>query len=135
MTELVFEKGQGSYIYTVDGSKYLDMTTGIGVTNTGHCHPKVVAAAQDQLGKLMHGQVNIGFHKPMMELCDKLATKVCQWELRNLTPPPPTPASLLPHALFSTLLFEPNELKYMLTGNAFQGIRYFLFLEFRIRSS
>lgn len=72
MTELVFERGQGSYVYTVDGSKYLDMTTGIGVTNTGHCHPKVVQAAQEQLGKIMHAQLNIAFHKPMMELCERL---------------------------------------------------------------
>jgi 4-aminobutyrate aminotransferase len=81
MTELVYERGEGSYIYTVDGSKYLDMTTGIGVTNTGHCHPKVVSAAQAQMGKLIHGQVNIAFHRPMMELCEKLADKVRCWFL------------------------------------------------------
>ena len=34
-TELVIERGQGSYLWTVDGKKYLDLTTGIGVTSTG----------------------------------------------------------------------------------------------------
>ena len=34
-TELVIEKAKGTYVYTVDGKKYLDLTTGIGVTNTG----------------------------------------------------------------------------------------------------
>jgi len=81
MTELVLERGEGSYVYTTEGAKYLDMTCGIGVTNTGHCHPRVVKAAQDQMGKLMHGQVNIAFQKPMIELCDKLAKKVMPFDL------------------------------------------------------
>lgn len=34
-TELVIEKAQGTYVWSVDGKKYLDLTTGIGVTNTG----------------------------------------------------------------------------------------------------
>ena len=41
------------------GKKLLDFSTGIGVVNTGHCHPRVVAAAQEQVGKLIHGQVKI----------------------------------------------------------------------------
>jgi len=34
------ERAEGSYIYAEDGRKYLDFTCGIGVTNTGHCHPR-----------------------------------------------------------------------------------------------
>jgi 4-aminobutyrate aminotransferase len=34
-TELVIDKAKGTYVYAVDGKKYLDLTTGIGVTNTG----------------------------------------------------------------------------------------------------
>jgi 4-aminobutyrate aminotransferase len=41
MTDLVLERGLGAEVWTVDGTRYLDMTCGIGVTNTGHCHPKV----------------------------------------------------------------------------------------------
>ena len=41
MTDLVLERGLGAEVWTVDGHRYLDMTCGIGVTNTGHCHPKV----------------------------------------------------------------------------------------------
>jgi hypothetical protein len=37
-------------VYGQDGKKYLDFSCGIAVTNTGHCHPKVVKAAQQQLG-------------------------------------------------------------------------------------
>lgn len=50
----------------------LDFTCGIGVTNTGHCHPRVVEAAQAQCARLVHGQVNIGFHEPMLELIEEL---------------------------------------------------------------
>lgn len=71
-TQYVFERGQGSWIYTTDGRKLLDFTTGIGVTNLGHCHPKVTKAAKDQVGQLVHGQVNIGFHTKYLELIDKL---------------------------------------------------------------
>lgn len=71
-TDLVFSHGIGAFIYTVDGTKYLDYTCGIGVTNVGHCHPKVVSSAQNQLGKLFHGQVNIGHQLPHIEFLNKL---------------------------------------------------------------
>ena len=66
------ERAEGSYIYGEDGKKYLDFTCGIGVTNTGHCHPKVVAAIREQAGMFLHAQANIVMHKPMMELIDEL---------------------------------------------------------------
>lgn len=76
MTELVIDHAQGAYLYDRDGTEYLDFTSGIGVTNTGHCHPKVVEAAQAQAGKLLHGQANIIFHPPMLELVEELKTVV-----------------------------------------------------------
>jgi 4-aminobutyrate aminotransferase len=54
----------------------LDFACGIGVTNTGHCHPKVVQAIRDQAGSLIHGQANLVTHKPMLELVDELRTIV-----------------------------------------------------------
>ena len=66
------ERAEGPYIYGEDGKKYLDFTCGIGVTNTGHCHPKVVAAIREQAGMFLHAQANIVMHKPMMELIDEL---------------------------------------------------------------
>jgi 4-aminobutyrate aminotransferase len=68
------DRAEGAYIYASDGRRYLDFTSGIGVTNTGHCHPKVVAAAQAQVGKLIHGQVNIVYHKPLLDLASELLT-------------------------------------------------------------
>jgi 4-aminobutyrate aminotransferase len=75
-TEILAERAAGAYIYAVDGQRYLDFTSGIGVTNTGHCHPKVVAAAQEQVAKLIHGQANIVYHQPMFDLASELLTIV-----------------------------------------------------------
>ncbi len=68
----VSERAEGSYIYTDDGRKLLDFTSGIGVTNTGHCHPKVVEAIREQAGLFLHAQANIVIHKPMLQLIEEL---------------------------------------------------------------
>ena len=74
----VADRAEGSYIYTDDGRKFLDFTCGIGVANTGHCHPKVVAAIQAQAANFIHAQANIAIHKPMLQLIS---------ELRQIVPP------------------------------------------------
>lgn len=66
------ERAEGCYIYAVDGRKYLDFTCGIGVTNTGHCHPKVVEAIRKQAGLFLHAQANIVIHQPMLQLIGEL---------------------------------------------------------------
>ena len=71
-TDLVLEKGTGSYITTDTGRTMIDFTSGIGVTNLGHCHPKVTKYAQEQCGTMVHAQVNIGFNKPQLQLMEKL---------------------------------------------------------------
>jgi 4-aminobutyrate aminotransferase len=50
-------RGEGSYVFTDKGERLLDFATGIGVTSTGHSHPKVVKAIQDQAAKMIHAQV------------------------------------------------------------------------------
>ncbi len=60
-----------TFIPTTAG-KLLDFTCGIGVTNTGHCHPKVVEAIREQAGLFLHAQVNIVIHKPMLQLIEEL---------------------------------------------------------------
>ncbi|KAF2430471.1 4-aminobutyrate aminotransferase [Tothia fuscella] len=72
LTPEVFAEGSGSYVTTVEGKKLLDFTSGIGVVNLGHCHPSVTKAAQYQVGKLVHGQVNIAFHQPYLSLIESL---------------------------------------------------------------
>lgn len=69
-------RAEGSWVYTYDGLDLLDFTCGIGVTNLGHCHPKVVKAAQDQLGRLCHGSVAVGLSRPLVQLTSKLIEMV-----------------------------------------------------------
>jgi 4-aminobutyrate aminotransferase len=71
-TDLVVERGSGSWVETIDGERYLDYTCGIGVTNTGHAHPRVAAAIAEQAGKIIHAQQNILYHKPGLELHQRL---------------------------------------------------------------
>jgi 4-aminobutyrate aminotransferase len=66
-------RGEGSWLVTRDGERYLDYTCGIGVTNTGHAHPRVVKAVQDQAAKLLHGQQNIVYHEPGLRLYERLS--------------------------------------------------------------
>ena len=46
------DHADGSWLYSTEGEKWLDFASGIAVANTGHCHPKVVAAAREQIGKI-----------------------------------------------------------------------------------
>jgi 4-aminobutyrate aminotransferase len=70
---LIADRGEGPYLYTADGQQYLDFTCGIGVTNTGHAHPRVVQAIQAQAAKLLHGQANIVYHQPLIQLTQALS--------------------------------------------------------------
>lgn len=67
------EKGEGSWLTSTDGHRYLDFTSGIGVTNLGHRHPKVEEAIIDQLGKYYHTS-NL-FQQPLQEKLAKKLTK------------------------------------------------------------
>ena len=74
VTSIRVDRGEGSWLVTTDGERYLDYSSGIGVTNTGHAHPRVVAAVQAQAAKLLHGQQNIVYHEPGLRLYDRLRT-------------------------------------------------------------
>lgn len=77
-TDILADHAEGVYLYSADGRRYLDFSTGIGVANTGHCHPKIVQAVQKQVAKLIHGQVNVVYHQPILDLVA---------ELLQVTPP------------------------------------------------
>jgi 4-aminobutyrate aminotransferase len=74
VTSITVDHGEGSWLVTTDGERYLDYSSGIGVTNTGHAHPRVVAAVQAQAAKLLHGQQNIVYHEAGLRLYDRLRT-------------------------------------------------------------
>lgn len=52
--DVAFERGEGAYLYTGDGRRYLDFGAGIAVASLGHCHPHLVAALHRQAGRLWH---------------------------------------------------------------------------------
>ena len=72
ITNLDVDRGEGSWLITRDGERYLDYSSGIGVTNTGHAHPRVAAAIAAQAAKLLHGQQNILYHEPGLRLYERL---------------------------------------------------------------
>ncbi|MFZ4584287.1 MAG: aspartate aminotransferase family protein [Acidimicrobiia bacterium] len=78
VTDLPVVSGSGCWVTTVDGDRYLDFTSGIAVTSTGHAHPHVVAAIQRQAERFIHAQVNVYRH----DLLEPLATR-----LAELAPP------------------------------------------------
>lgn len=71
-TNVLADRGEGVYLYDEEGRRYLDFTAGIGVTSTGHCHPRVVRAAQEQVAKLIHGQYTTVMHRPLLRLTERL---------------------------------------------------------------
>jgi 4-aminobutyrate aminotransferase len=70
---LAVERGYGAVIEDVDGNRFLDFTAGIAVCATGHCHPRVVAAIQQQAAKLLHMSGTDFYYEPQCELARKLA--------------------------------------------------------------
>ncbi|MDV2077288.1 aspartate aminotransferase family protein [Marinobacter xestospongiae] len=71
-TGIVAAKGEGCHIIDPEGRRYLDFTSGIGVTSTGHCHPKVVEAAQKQVATMIHAQATTVMNPRLPELAEKL---------------------------------------------------------------
>ena len=68
-------RGEGCYLYTEDGRKILDMASGIATNALGHCHPKVIAAAEKQLHTLIPAGHNILYYEPYTTLMEKLVEK------------------------------------------------------------
>jgi 4-aminobutyrate aminotransferase len=67
----VMDHGRGSFVWDVDGNRYLDFAAGIAVTSTGHSHPKVVKAIQDQAEKFIHISSDY-YHEPWVALGEQL---------------------------------------------------------------
>jgi 4-aminobutyrate aminotransferase len=82
LTTLQPERGEGVYLYDSDGNRYLDFSCGIGVTNTGHCHPRIVKAIQQQAEKLLFAQMNVIVNPQTVALVGEL-TKVVPKELHK----------------------------------------------------
>jgi 4-aminobutyrate aminotransferase len=72
---LVVARGEGCMLEDVDGNVFLDLTAGIAVTATGHAHPEVVRAIQNQAARLIHMSGTDFYYAPMVELAESLAAR------------------------------------------------------------
>ncbi len=70
---LSIDRGEGSYIWTNDGDRYLDFFGGVLTTMIGHSHPKVVAAVQEQAAKVMHTST-LYLSEPMIALAERITS-------------------------------------------------------------
>ena len=70
---LVAERGEGAMIEDVDGNRFLDFNAGIAVVSTGHCHPAVTSAIEQQAAKLIHMSGTDFYYENMVTLAEKLA--------------------------------------------------------------
>jgi len=70
---VVFERGEGPWLWSTDGTRYFDAISGIAVCNLGHAHPAVAAAICDQAGKLVHTSNLYG-----IALQEQLAAELCR---------------------------------------------------------
>jgi 4-aminobutyrate aminotransferase len=68
---IVADRGDGSFLIDVEGRRFLDFASGIGVTNVGHCHPKVVEAVVEQARTLLHTSV-VTHHRRSIELAERI---------------------------------------------------------------
>lgn len=67
------KRGKGTWVWDVDGNKFLDLTCGIGVTNLGHCHPRVNAAIKRQVDHFLHMAGTDFYYQLQVELAEELA--------------------------------------------------------------
>ena len=70
---MVVKSGRGVRVTDVDGNEFLDFSAGIAVNSTGHCHPEVVKAIQDQAGELLHMSGTDFYYEHMIQLAERLS--------------------------------------------------------------
>jgi 4-aminobutyrate aminotransferase len=73
---LVAARGEGAMVEDPDGNRFLDFAAGIAVVATGHCHPQVVQAIQDQAARLIHMSGTDFYYENMVQLAERLARLV-----------------------------------------------------------
>ncbi|MBV8896698.1 MAG: aspartate aminotransferase family protein [Acidobacteriaceae bacterium] len=69
---VVLHRGKGCYVYDVDGNRYLDLISGIGVNSLGYAHPRITKVIRQQAGLLLHSS-NLYYHEYQGRLAERLA--------------------------------------------------------------
>ena len=72
----VMERGEGCWVTDVDGNSFLDFTAGIAVVSTGHSHPRVVAAIEEQAKRFLHMSGTDFYYRSEIELAERLEAKI-----------------------------------------------------------
>src|ERR1700756_5544167 len=74
-TPVYAERAENAEVWDVEGKRYIDFAGGIAVLNTGHRHPKIVAAVKAQLDKVHHTCFQVLAYEPYIELAERLIAK------------------------------------------------------------
>ncbi len=119
--KISFKHGKGSYLFSTDGKKYLDMLSGIAVNSLGHAHPKLIKTIRDQSKKLWH--VSNAFQIPEGE---KLAKKLCQktfadYVIFQNSGAEATEAAIKIARKYFYSIGKPNKTKILCIKNSFHG--------------
>ena len=119
--KISFKHGKGSYLFSTDGKKYLDMLSGIAVNSLGHAHPKLVKTIIDQSKKLWH--VSNAFQIPEGE---KLAKKLCQKTFADYiifqnSGAEATEAAIKVARRYFYAIGKPNKTRILCIKNSFHG--------------
>ena len=119
--KISFKRGRGSYLFSTDGKKYLDMLSGIAVNSLGHAHPKLVKTIRDQSKKLWH--VSNAFQIPEGE---KLAKKLCQktfadYVIFQNSGAEATEAAIKVARRYFYSIGKPNKTRILCIKNSFHG--------------
>src|SRR6476659_1635248 len=69
---LVIHRGKGCHVYDIDGNRYLDFISGIGVNALGHAHPRIIKVIREQAALLIHSS-NLYYHEYQGPLARKLS--------------------------------------------------------------
>ncbi|QCO57883.1 4-aminobutyrate--2-oxoglutarate transaminase (plasmid) [Pseudorhodobacter turbinis] len=72
LTQIYADRALNSEVWDIEGTRYIDFAAGIAVVNTGHCHPKVMAAVTEQLGRFTHTCHQVMPYEPYVRLAERL---------------------------------------------------------------
>ena len=119
--KISFKHGKGSYLFSTDGKKYLDMVSGIAVNSLGHAHPKLVKTIRYQSNKLWH--VSNAFQIPEGE---KLAKKLCKktfadYVIFQNSGAEATEAAIKVARRYFYSIGKPNKTRILCIKNSFHG--------------
>ena len=119
--KIAFKYGKGSYLFSTDGKKYLDMLSGIAVNSLGHADPKLVKTIREQSKKLWH--VSNAFEIPEGE---KLAKKLCQktfadYVIFQNSGAEATEAAIKVARRYFYSIGKPNKTRILCIRNSFHG--------------